>query len=155
MTKKRKYEATKTSMEVREFAAAVFPDLEELGITGVQWRGICARHGYNISKRTFLRHKSAVENQLPVLSMEKNAGGRSILDEHQRTVCAGWVLARLRARERVTLKTYQAFVKSAFGVEVSLQSVSVWLHEDGFSRRKERSKSPGYDLDTSALHRVL
>jgi hypothetical protein len=61
------------------------------------------------------------------------------------------VLDRNEANVEVHLDTAQAFVRDRLNVDITLQSISNYLHGEGFSSKVTQHKTAGFKLDTASL----
>lgn len=89
-----KYRASQTSTQVREFAANVLLELEKRGVKRKLILEGMRVAGYASSERTIRRHKERVRLGEEVFSSRKTSGRPPSLDEQEREICAGFVLAQ-------------------------------------------------------------
>ncbi|CAK0759795.1 transposase [Gammaproteobacteria bacterium] len=149
------YRATQTSTEVRAFAARVLVGLEELGIKRKLVLDVMSEAGYVPSARTVRRHRGRARSGEDVLSPEKPSGRPPMLDEDEREICAGFVLAQNLAHKDVHLEDYIRFVSENFGVKLSCSTASRYLELTGFSSRIVKSRASGYKWDVVAECKMM
>jgi len=112
----KKYRATQVHPEVRTFAARVLIGLEKLGVNRQLILDVMSEAGYEPSTRTVRRHAKQTRSGENLFSLEKTSGRPSMLDEKEREICAGFVLAQNIARKEVHLNDYISFVSDNFNV---------------------------------------
>src|SRR5262245_47343819 len=115
----RKYQASQTPAEVRTFAAGMLAGLEKLGVKRKLVLDAMREAGYAPSARTVRRHEKRARSGEDVLSSEKASGRTPMLDEAEREICAGFVLAQNLAHKDVHLTDYIRFVLENFDVKLS------------------------------------
>jgi hypothetical protein len=152
---RRKYRASQTPVEVRAFAVRVLLELEKVGVHRDLVLNAMRVAGYAPSERTVRRHKERVRSGEEVLASNKASGRPPSLDEAEREVCAGFVLAQNVARKEVHLADYVRFVSEHFGVELSSSTATRYLEQTGFRSRIVKSKASGFMLDAAAECKLM
>ena len=145
----KKYRASQTSAEIRSFAASVLVGLEKRGVKRNLAFEAMREAGYAPSLRTVRRHKKRASSGEDVFSREKAPGHPPTLDEAEREICAGFVLAQNIAHKDVHLADYIRFISKNFNVKVSRSTASRYLELTGFSSRIVQPKASGYKSDIS------
>lgn len=151
----KKYRASQTPAEVRAFAARVLVGLEKLGVKQKLVLDVMREAGYVPSARTVRRHEKRARSGEDVLSSEKASGRPPMLDEAEREICAGFVLAQNLARKDVHLADYIRFVSENFDVKLSRSTASRYLELTGFHSRIVQSKASGYKWDAAAECKMM
>ena len=151
----KKYHASQTSAEIRAFAAYMLVGLEKRGINRKLVLDVMRESGYVPSLRTVRRHKIRASSGEDIFSSEKASGRPPTLDEAEREICAGFVLAQNLAHKDVHLADYIRFVSKSFDVKLSRTTALRYLKLTGFSSRIVKSKASGYKLDSAAECKMM
>jgi Mn-dependent DtxR family transcriptional regulator/transposase len=151
----KRYRAARTPAEVRTFAARLFVELERRSVKRKLTLEAMDAAGYTPSTRTLSRHIQAARLGGDVLSKEKATGRAPSLDEEQREIAAGFVLAQNSANLQVHLADYISFVDRVFHVTLSPPTASRYLDHAGFTSKKTQTKSSGYKLDAASECRLM
>ena len=148
---KRKYHSAELSVVERELIARVTGFLQEQGISRERFRVGLENVGYKVSKASLDRWVNSVVSSGYALSADKASGARPLLDEDEREIAAGWVLAQNDSNTLVSLKSFADFCKTSFGVTLSKQSAHNYLTSAGFTYKVASSKTRGYTIDVDTL----
>ena len=119
---KRKYPSAELSVDKRELIARLTEFLQEQGISRELFRVGLENVGYKVSKASLDRWVNSVASSGYALSADKASGALPLLDEDEREIAAGWVLAQNDSNILVSLKSFADFCKTSFGVTLSKQS---------------------------------
>ena len=148
---KRKYPSAELSVVERELIARVTGFLQEQGLSRELFRACLENAGYKVSKASLDRWVNSVASSGCALSTDKASGARPLLDEDEREIAAGWVLAQNDSNILVSLKSFADFCKTSFGVALSTQSAHNYLTSAGFTYKVASSKTRGYTIDVDTL----
>lgn len=155
MIKKRKYPSTELSTSQRELVARLVGPLEARGISRSAFRSILTEAEFTVSKSSLDRwvHSRVVAGT--IFTAEKSSGAAPLLDDDQCEIAAGWVLSQNDANQVVSLASFSAFCKSAFGVDLALSTSHDYLHALGFSSRVSQVKTSGFTVDVETLSKMM
>lgn len=155
MTKKRKYPSTELSTSQRELIARLVGALEARGISRSAFRSILAEAEFTVPKSSLDRwvHSCAVAGT--IFTAEKSSGAAPLLNDDQCEIAAGWVLSQNDANQVVSLASFAAFCKSAFGVDLALSTSHDYLHALGFSSKVSQVKTSGFTVDVETLSKMM
>ena len=155
MSKKRKYPSTELSTGQREIIARLVDPLEARGISRTGFREILADAGITVAKSSLDRWVYAHTTTGSIFKAEKTSGRAPLLDAEQRKIAAGWVLFQNDSNQIVSLSSFLAFCKSAFGVELAQTTAHDYLHALGFSSKILQVKTRGFTVDVDALSKMM
>lgn len=148
---KRKYLSAKLSVDERELIARLTEFVQAQGLSRELFRVCLANAGYEVSKASLDRWVNSVVSSGYALSTDKASGAHPLLDEDEREIAAGWVLAQNDSNILVSLKSFADFCKTSFGVTLSTQSAHNYLTTAGFTYKVASSKTRGYTIDVDTL----
>ena len=86
------------------------------GVSYKRQREIYAEAGYEVSERTFRRHRASEDEGQPALSADKSSGQPKALTDRQIKIFVGWVLNQNKKNEKVDLHRSGRFIEQQFGV---------------------------------------
>ena len=121
------------------------------GVSYKRQREIYAEAGYEVSERTFRRHRATEDEGHAALSSDKSSGRPKALTDQQVMIFVGWILNQNEKNEKVDLRRSGRFIEEQFGVEVGEETVRRYLKQNGFSSRRGRRRTAGYKLDLEVL----
>jgi transposase len=107
--------------------------------------------GYDIPLRTLDEWVANVRSQGSATSPSKASGRPQALSQDAVRLLVGFVLDRNESNVEVHLDTAQAFVRDWLNVDITVQSISNYLHGEGFSSKVTQHKTAGFKLDTASL----
>ena len=148
---KSRYHSAELSVDERELIARLTEFLQAHGISRELFRVGLENVGYKVSKASLDRWVNSVSSSGYALSADKASGARPLLDEDEREIAAGWVLAQNDSNILVRLKSFADFCKTSFGVTLSKQSAHNYLTSAGFTYKVASSKTRGYTIDVDTL----
>ena len=152
---KRKYPSAELSVDERELIACITDFLQTQGISRELFRIGLENVGYKVSKASLDRWVNSVASSGHALSADKASGTRPLLDEDEREIAAGWVLAQNDLNSLVSLRSFADFCKTSFGVTFSKQSAHNYLTSAGFTCKVASSKTRGYTVDVNTLSLMM
>lgn len=152
---KRTHAAATVSTDVREYAARLYLSLAERGVTQRSFLEASASAGYAPARATFASHVAALRAGALPFAVASAAGAAPLLDDAQRDIAAGWVLAKNDEHVDVELADYITFVEGAFHKGLSTSTASRYLNEAGFSPHKTQTKRDGFKLNTKRECEIL
>lgn len=155
MTKKRKYPSTELSTSQRELIARLVGPLEARGVSRSAFRSILAEAEFTVPKSSLDRWVHSCGVAGTIFTAEKSSGAAPLLDDDQCEIAAGWVLSQNDANQVVSLASFSAFCKSAFGVDLALSTSHDYLHALGFSSRVSQVKTSGFTVDVETLSKMM
>jgi transposase len=147
----RRYKAASVPTEARILIARVADAYMAEGVSYKRQREIYAEAGYEVSERSFRRHRACVDEGHAPLSAEKSSGRPKALTEQQIMIFVGWVLHRNAENKRVSLRESLRFIKDQFGIDLGQSTVQEYLTQNGFSSRIGRRRTAGYKFDLEIL----
>ena len=106
---------------------------------------------YGISERTLQRYATKLNEGQAPLSNFKSSGNVKALSGSQTKILVGYVLDKVMKNEQVVGKTIRVFCKTEFGVDISKATVTRYMAELGFVKRKAKLKAKGYIVDVDSL----
>ena len=107
--------------------------------------------GYDVPLRTLDQWVANVRAQGSATSLIKASGRPHALPQNTVRLLVGFVLDRNESNVEVHLDTAQAFVRDRLGLDISLRSLSNYLHGAGFSSKVTQNKTAGFKLDVASL----
>ena len=110
--------------------------------------------GYDVPLRTLDEWVANVRLQGSATSLSKASGRPQALSQDAVRLLVGFVLDRNEANVEVHLDTARAFVRDRLNVDLTQQSISNYLHAEGFSSKVTQHKTAGFKLDTASLCRL-
>lgn len=152
---KRKYPSAELSVDQRELIARLTVLLQAQGISRELFCVCLESAGYKVSKASLDRWVNSLASSGYALSADKASGARPLLDEDEREIAAGWVLAQNDSNILVSLKSFADFCKTSFGVTLSKQSAHNYLTSAGFTYKVASSKTRGYTVDVDTLELMM
>lgn len=155
MIKKRKYPSTELSTSQRELIARLVGPLEARGISRSAFRSILAEAEFTVPKSSLDRWVHSCVVVGTIFTAEKSSGAAPLLDDDQCEIAAGWVLSQNDANQVVSLASFSAFCKSAFGVDLALSTSHDYLHALGFSAKVSQVKTSGFTVDGETLSKMM
>jgi hypothetical protein len=85
----RRYKAASVPIEARILMARVAPALKAAGLSYKRQREIYAEAGYEVSERSFRRHRACIDEGHAPLSAEKSSGRSKALTTQQIMIFVG------------------------------------------------------------------
>lgn len=155
MLGKRRYPSTELSTGQRELIARLVGPLEAHGISRAAFRRILAEAEVPVPKSSLDRWVHAHLTRGTIFSAEKASGAVPLLDDDQREIAAGWVLAQNDANQVVSLSSFAAFCQSAFDVDLASATAHDYLHALGFSSKVAQVKTGGFTVDVETLTSLM
>lgn len=152
---KRIYSASNISKDVKTFSALMYIELKRDGMTINQYLEKMKNIGYEVSERSFERYLQSIRATGSVLKDNDERGAKSLLTEEEKMIASGWVFDMNDKCKTVQLKHYKAFVFDTFGINISITTAHVYLHEAGFSSRATKNKNNGFKFDVQTLVEIL
>lgn len=90
-----------------------------------------------------------------IFTVDKASGALPRLDDVQREIAAGWVLAQNDANQVVSLASFSAFCKSVFEIDLAPSTAHDYLHALGFTSKVSQVKTRGFTVDVDTLSRMM
>ena len=112
---------------------------------------LLAEAGYDVPLRTLDEWVANVPSQGSATSLSKASGRPQALSQDTVRLVVGFVLDRNEANVEVHLDTVRAFVRDRLDLDISLRSLSNYLHGAGFSSKVTQNKTAGFKLDVASL----
>lgn len=155
MPNKRKYPSTELSTGQREIIARLAAPLESRGISRSAFRSILAEAEIPVPKSSLDRWVHSHLTSGTIFTAEKASGAVPLLDDDQREIAAGWVLSQNDSNQIVSLASFSAFCKSAFGIDLASSTSHDYLHALGFSSKVSQVKTSGFTVDVDTLSKMM
>lgn len=145
------YTSTTLVPAVRTAFARLYLAWKERGQPKSDFLAFLSEAGYDIPLRTLDEWVANVRSQGSVTSPSKASGRPQALSQDAVRLLVGFVLDRNESNVEVHLDTAQAFVRGRLGLDISLRSLSNYLHGAGFSSKVTQNKTAGFKLDVASL----
>jgi transposase len=137
--------------DVRTAFAQLYLVWKERGQPKSDFLAFLSGAGYDVPLRTLDDWVASVRSQGSATSPSKASGRPQSLSEDAIRLLVGFVLDRNESNVEVHRDTAQAFVRDRLNVDITLQSISNYLHGAGFSSKATQHKTTGFKLDTASL----
>jgi len=155
MNQKRQYLAAKILDDSKTSFARLYKVQHSAGKTRKEFVDDMRSAGYNVSERQLDRWVARINADKFAISTNKATGATTQLTREDRNIVGGWVLAQNLSGTSVHLADYSTFCKKHFKKQLSTQTASRYLHEDGFSYRTLQSKTKGFSIDAESLRQMM
>lgn len=150
----RVYTSTTLAPDVRTAFARLYLAWKARGQPKSDFLAFVSAAGYDIPLRTLDEWVANVRAQGSATSLAKASGRPQALSQNTVRLIVGFVLDRNEFNVAVHLDTVQAFVRDRLGLDISLRSLSNYLHGAGFSSKVTQNKAAGFKLDVASLCRL-
>ena len=147
----RVYTSTTLAPDVRTAFARLYLAWKARGQPKSDFLAFLSAAGYDVPVRTLDEWVANVRSQGSATSLAKASGRPQALSENAVRLLVGFVLDRNESNVEVHLDTAQAFVRDRLGLDISLRSLSNYLHGAGFSSKVTQNKTAGFKLDAASL----
>jgi transposase len=147
----RVYTSTTLIPDVRTAFARLYLAWKARGQPKSDFLAFLSAAGYDVPLRTLDEWVANVRSQGSATSLAKASGRPHALSETAVRLLVGFVLDRNESNVEVHLDTAQAFVRDRLGLDISLRSLSNYLHDAGFSSKVTQNKTAGFKLDVASL----
>ncbi len=147
----RVYTSTTLAPDVRTAFARLYLAWKAHGRLKSDFLVLLSEAGYDIPLRTLDEWVSNVRSKGSATSYTKASGRPHTLSQNAVRLLVGFVLEQNESNIEVHPDTAQAFVRNRLGLEISLRSVSNYLHGAGFSSKVTQNKTSGFKLDAASL----
>lgn len=109
--------------------------------------------GLVLMERTLRRWKATYESTGHALSVDKKSGKKPGLMEWQKRIMVGFICDQNEKNVPVHIRTVKDFLAGKLSVPLKKSAVQRYIVESGFSKRKLKTKTKGYKVDTISLAR--
>lgn len=147
----RAYTSTTLVPDVRTAFARLYLVWKERDQPKSDFLAFLSEAGYDIPLRTLDEWVANVRSQGSATSPSKASGRPQALSQDAVRLLVGFVLDRNESNVEVHLDMAQAFVRDRLNVDITPQSISNYLHREGFSSKVTQHKTAGFRLDTASL----
>lgn len=147
----RVYMSTTLAPSVRTAFARLYMAWKERGQPKSDFLAFLSEAGYDIPLRTLDEWVANVRSQGSATSPSKASGRPQAMSQDAVRLLVGFVLDRNESNVDVHLNTTQVFVRDRLGLDISLRSLSNYLHGAGFSSKVTQNKTTGFKLDVVSL----
>ncbi len=148
------YLSTTLVPDVRTAFARQYLAWKVRGQPKADFLALLSEAGYDVPLRTLDEWVANVRSQGSATSPSKASGRPQALSQDAVRLLVGFVLDRNEANVEVHLDTVQALVRDRLNVDISLRSLSNYLHGAGFSSKVTQNKTAGFKLDIASLCRL-
>jgi len=155
MSQKRTYSAASIPDDAKTVLARLYQVQHAADKARRDFVGELCAAGYAVSARQLDRWVARVNSGTTAVPTAKASGAPALLSREQRDIAGGWVLAQNLVGAAVHLADYKAFCSKQFEPMISVQTVSRYLQEDGFSYRTLHSKAKGFSVDVESMRRQV
>ena len=150
-TDTRVYTSTALVPEVRTAFAKLYLAWKAHGQLKSDFLALLSEAGYDVPLRTLDDWVANVRAQGSATSSAKASGRPHVLSQKAIRLLVGFVLDRNESNIEVHLNTVQTFVRDRLGLDISLRTISNYLHNAGFSSKVTQNKAAGFKLSSASL----